>query len=150
MPLDGFELSDSENNAPNTMLAAKQSANRRTIMNGTRAVPSGGAVLGSRRAGLMLGGALRSSGGLIKQRATTVASRRQEEEYAMANALSAHIYSNYGDLDDQGEVSPPKPVKTPGHWQPGKRGRPPASYSQKRYALFILFICSHSSWHLSE
>lgn len=131
--LDGYEQSDNENNAPTTVAATKQAAQRRTTVGGTRTVPTGAAVLGQRRAGLLMANTGRPSTGLIKQRTATVASRKHEEEYAMASAISSHIYSNYGDLDDQtDQVVAPKPVKQPGHWQPGKRGRPPASFSQKR------------------
>ncbi|VDL62473.1 unnamed protein product [Hymenolepis diminuta] len=130
---DGYEQSDNENNAPTTVAATKQAAQRRTTVGGTRTVPTGAAVLGQRRAGLLMASTGRASTGLIKQRTATVASRKHEEEYAMASAISSHIYSNYGDLDDQtDQVVAPKPLKQPGHWQPGKRGRPPASFSQKR------------------
>ncbi|CDS42558.1 DEAD box ATP dependent RNA helicase [Echinococcus multilocularis] len=126
-PDDSLEQSDSENNAPQSMVTTGQPAYRRTTMGGTRTIPSSGAVLGSRRPGLMLAG----RGGGVNKRASTVA-RRHEEEYSMADMSAAHDYSAYGDLDEQEDVVPPKPVKTPGHWQPGKRGRPPASHSQKR------------------
>ncbi|VDO07940.1 unnamed protein product [Rodentolepis nana] len=130
---DGYEQSDNENNAPGTMGTTKQAGQRRLPVGGTRAVPTGAAVLGQRRAGLLMANAGRASSGLIKQRTATVASRKHEEEYALASAISSHIYSNYGDLDDHADqVVTPKPVKQPGQWQPGKRGRPPASFSQKR------------------
>lgn len=112
------------------MVANRQPAHRRTNISGTRAIPSSGAVLGSRRPGLLLAG--RGSG--VNKRASTVA-RRHEEEYSMIDTSAVHEYSAYGDLDEQEDVVPPKPVKTPGHWQPGKRGRPPASHSQKRSFL---------------
>ncbi|VDM18712.1 unnamed protein product [Hydatigera taeniaeformis] len=131
-PDDSLEQSDSENNAPQSVVTARQSAHRRNTVGGTRTIPSSGAVLGSRRPGLMLAG----RGGGVNKRASTVA-RRHEEEYSMIDTSAAHDYSAYGDLDEQEDVIPPKPVKTPGHWQPGKRGRPPASHSQKR--SFILF-----------
>ncbi|KAL5110313.1 Leucine-rich repeat and WD repeat-containing protein 1 [Taenia crassiceps] len=124
---DSLEQSDSENNAPQSMVTTRQPAHRRTNIGGTRAIPSSGAVLGSRRPGLLLAG----RGGGVNKRASTVA-RRHEEEYLMIDTSVAHEYSVYGDLDEQEDVVPPKPVKTPGHWQPGKRGRPPASHSQKR------------------
>lgn len=130
-----MEQSDSENNAPQSMVAPRPAVHRRTTLAGSHIIPSSGAVLGSRRPGLIHS----TRGGGVTKRPSLTA-RRHEEEYSLIDPSAAHTYSNYGDLDEQEDVVPPKPVKTPGHWQPGKRGRPPASHSQKKCANFDLFI----------
>ena len=126
--LEGLEQSDSENNAPQGMVTPRQPMHRRTAMAGSHTIPSSGAVLGARRPGLIHS----ARGGGVAKRSSLA--RRHEEEYSLIDPSAAHAYSNYGDLDEQEDIAPPKPMKTPGHWQPGKRGRPPASHSQKKYA----------------
>uniref|UniRef100_A0A5K3F787 Leucine-rich repeat and WD repeat-containing protein 1 n=1 Tax=Mesocestoides corti TaxID=53468 RepID=A0A5K3F787_MESCO len=127
---DSQEMSDSENNAPPAAATAKHPTHRRTTVGGTRTVPSGGAVLGSRRPGLLV--AARASGTTATKRSSAVARRHIEQEDEYPTEMSLQESMGYGDLDEQEEAVVEKPVKTPGHWQPGKRGRPPTAHSQKK------------------
>lgn len=64
----------------------------------------------------------------------------EEEEDDFTGEREPVLGGAYGDLDDQTDepmrladfTTPKPPIKTPGHWQPGKRGRPPLSHSQKK------------------
>ncbi|KAL7064544.1 hypothetical protein AAHC03_05742 [Spirometra sp. Aus1] len=95
-------------------------------------LPTGGAVIGARRPGLIGKGA-------TKRRASAAAAAAARMKYAEdSDDLGAYTPHSgvYGDLDEEAEENEsPQPPKHHTSWEPGKRGRPALTQSQRNRAL---------------
>ncbi|KAL7064543.1 hypothetical protein AAHC03_05742 [Spirometra sp. Aus1] len=92
-------------------------------------LPTGGAVIGARRPGLIGKGA-------TKRRASAAAAAAARMKYAEdSDDLGAYTPHSgvYGDLDEEAEENEsPQPPKHHTSWEPGKRGRPALTQSQRK------------------
>ncbi|BHF66356.1 hypothetical protein SprV_0200937200 [Sparganum proliferum] len=91
-------------------------------------LPTGGAVIGARRPGLI-------GKGMAKRRPSAAAAAAARAKYAEdSDDLGAYTpHSGYGDLDEEAEENEsPQAPKHHSSWEPGKRGRPALSQSQRK------------------